>query len=98
MVLHLHIFFVFLIFRRKKNRAIEADTPEDLTADFDESDVVHWLGELDVPEVPGAVSEVGLAGLAEKSLVNCSHSEVVDASTSWMAFLIYYHWIFYFAY
>ena len=98
MVLHLHEFFVLLIFRRKENGAIEADTPEDLAADFDEADVVHWLGQLDVPEVTGAVGEVGLAGLAEKSLVNCSHSEIVDTSTSWMAFLINYHWVFYFAY
>ena len=43
MVLHLHEFFVLLIFRRKENGAIEADTPEDLAADFDEADVVHWL-------------------------------------------------------
>ncbi len=96
-VFNLHNLPILFVLGYQQHRAVKADASQNFPADLYEAHVVHGLGQFDVTEMPGAVREVGLAGLAEQHLVHCAHAQVVDAPARRITLLVYHRGFVYLA-
>lgn len=68
--------------------AVEADTSEDLHNCCDEANVIHRLGQLNVPKVTWAVLNACPISLTLESAVQCAHFEVAEATRLGFALFI----------